>query len=69
MDSNVHETLMRDGSKETRAQNLRDAMVLVENIKNHETPDFAVIWADLTDAQVDAEVQTLAHVNEWLNLS
>lgn len=55
--------------EEKRKQNLLDAMVLLEDIKSKPTPDFAAIWADLTDAQVEDEVSYLAHVHEWLQLN
>lgn len=52
-----------------RAQDLLDASVLLEDIKNHATPNLAVIWSDLTDEQVEEEVSNIAHLHEWLGLS
>jgi hypothetical protein len=54
---------------DVREQNLRDASVLIEVIKNNPTPNLAVIWADLSAADVADELDRIAHIVEWLNLS
>jgi hypothetical protein len=52
-----------------RTQNIRDAAVLLEVIKNNPSPDLFVIWADLSAADVADEVDRLSHLVEWLNLA
>jgi hypothetical protein len=56
-------------AEQTRDQNLRDAATLLEVIKSNPSPNLSVIWADLNAAEVANEVDNLAHIVEWLNLS
>ena len=56
-------------AQESRTQNLRDAETLLLDIRNHPLPELSEIWADLTDEQIEDEVNRIAHLHEWLNLS
>jgi len=69
MNTDVHNALARATEDSSREQNIQDAITLLNDIRLHPTPDLAEIWDDLTDAQVDEQVQMIAHVHEWLNLS